>query len=103
MILTIGFRGVYRQAQYETVTVEGSVSVDDNIDTVLCRMTQEEVRSFMHHELDSLIAPQIYRACMASRYDSDETVAYAWEGLVNATGSTPQDSTPGRRVRRRQA
>jgi hypothetical protein len=108
MILTLGFRGVFRerQEQYETaetITIEGSVTVDDQTDTVLDGMAQEEIRAFTLHELDKLIAPQLTRVRKISRFGADETVVYEWEGLVNDPASPAQDGTPERRVRRRQA
>lgn len=104
MIFTIGYRGVFRQAEYETVTIEASITVDDKTDTVLDGLTQEEIRAFMQHEVDELTAPQISRACTVSRFSEDETVVYEWERMtVNGTDSTAKDSTPKRRVRRRQA
>lgn len=99
MILTLGYRGVYRQAQYETVTVEGSVTADTTQD--LGGMSAAERRDYMLDQLDTLISPLVDRAAQASQFDETDTVLYEWKGFTDAASDTPPARSPQRGVRRR--
>lgn len=94
MILTLGYRGVFRQVQYETVTVEGSITVDTEKE--LGGMGTAERRDYMLDQLDELINPLVDRAAQASLYDETDTVLYIWKGFTDAASSTP----PARRTQR---
>lgn len=99
MILTLGFRGIYRQEQYETVTVEGSVTVSSCDDPEW--FTGSDPVPAMRSELIRLLAPWVSAAAATSRYGHDETVVYEWEGIINDTaGDPPPQRRQGRRVRR---
>lgn len=103
MIITLGYRGLFRQQQYETVTVEGSISFDllkDDPDDELTDI--REIRDYLQRRLDILVHPLIERAAQTSIYTQEETTVYEWEGLTdNGTGDQAQDRQPHRRVRRR--
>lgn len=94
MIITLGYRGVFRQVQYETVTIEASVTADTATD--LAGMPEAERRDYMLAQLDTHISPVIDRALSATRYDESETVLYAWKDFTDAASDTP----PARRTRR---
>lgn len=101
MILTLSYKGIFRQEQYETATIEGSVTVDTEKD--LGGMSAIERRDYMTGQLDTLIRPLLDRAAQASRYSEDETTLYEWKEF---TDDTTSDQAPerqqGRRVHRRQ-
>jgi hypothetical protein len=103
MILTIGYRGVFRQEQYETVTIEASVTLDTDKDIPDRDLRGvSDVSDAMMKHLDTLTRPLIQRALIASRYGEDETVIYTWEGFINGTaGYEAPQRQQGRRVQRR--
>lgn len=101
MILTLGYRGVFRQEQYETITIEGSIAVDEDKDPAYFAPEADPL-AMMRGELLRLVGALIRDAADISRYDSDETVIYQWEGLIpDEASNTAPDRQPGRRVRRR--
>ena len=102
MILTIGYRGVFRQAEYETVAIEGSVTIDEEKDPDYFA-PGGDMPVMLRSELLRIVGSLIRTAADTSRYGPDETVVYEWEGLTNATSSPAEDGTPKRRVRRRPA
>jgi len=100
MILTLGYRGVFRQAQYETVTIEASISLDTDKDKTGSALTREELADLMTADLGTLIRPLTDRAAQASQYDETETVLYQWKGFTDAASDTPPPGRAQRRVRR---
>lgn len=100
MILTIGYRGTFRQAQYETVTIEGSLSLDSDKDPEWFGLG-DGLHSAMRTELHRLTGPAISSAAQFSRYTAEETVVHEWEGLTeDAASNPPPPRNPHRRVRR---
>lgn len=100
MILTLSYRGVFRQEQYETATIEGAVTVDTACE--LQDKTPEEVMYAMNSMLSRLIAPGLSAAEQISRYDDTETTIYEWKRVTDATSDQAPQHQPGRRVRRGQ-
>lgn len=102
MIITLGYRGVFRQAQYETAAVEGSLSVDSSADREWFEaMAGDELYPAMRAELYRLIRPVLADAVAASMYDENETVIYEWEGITDdAASDKAAPRKQGHRTRR---
>lgn len=99
MILSLSYRGVFRQEQYETATVEGSITVDTAFE--LQGLAPEAVMRMLNEQLDALVAPKITEAAGISRYGSDETAIYEWKRIIDATSDETAVRQPKRRVRHR--
>jgi hypothetical protein len=102
MILTVTYRGVFRQEQYETAAVEGSITADTAADWP--GLTTGQVMAEMHRQLRRLILPAVRQAARASRYGEHETTIYEWERMISdGTGDqaprrvqAPVSAAPGR-------
>lgn len=98
MILTLSYRGVFRQEQYETGSVEGSVTIDTAYE--LQGMTPDEVMHAVNRHLDRLVSEKIGQAQRISRYGEDETTVYEWKRVINEASDQAPQHQP-RRVHRR--
>lgn len=102
MILTLSYKGTFRQAQYETAAIEAGIIIDTEKD--LGGMNAAERRDYMTSYIDTLIAPLLGRAAAASQYSEDETTLFQWREFTDddTTGDQAPQRQPGRRVRRGQ-
>lgn len=89
MIITLSYRGLFRQADYETVTVEATLTLDTADDCPADTSSIPAVRDYMTAALDTLVQPWISRAAELTEFTDDQTSVHAWKETVDAAASTP--------------